>query len=102
MVLEFSVDATGPSGPMETSQYIVNLHVLGASVGRERPAKRLEDELTKMRRLLKALGDNYGAANRPAIREDVRRRREEADRQYGELERRMQGNGQPAGDPEVT
>ncbi|MER7193842.1 hypothetical protein [Streptomyces flaveolus] len=87
---------------METSQYIVDLHVLGASVGRERPAKKLEDELTKMRRLLKAFGDNYEAANRPAIRQDVRRCREEAERQYGELQRRIQGDGQPTGDPDVT
>ncbi|MEV5644877.1 hypothetical protein AB0L67_32815 [Streptomyces flaveolus] len=63
---------------------------------------RVEDELTKMRRLSKACGDTYAAADRPAIREDVRRRREEAERQYGELQRRMQGNGRPAGDPDVT
>ncbi|MER6853835.1 hypothetical protein, partial [Streptomyces flaveolus] len=45
---------------------------------------RVEDELTKVRGLLKAYGNIYETAGRPAIREDVRRRREEAERQYGE------------------
>ncbi|MFP1662739.1 hypothetical protein ACLCDR_14920 [Streptomyces cavourensis] len=77
MVFEFTVESTGPYGPMEATRYLVDLNVLGANTMLERPSKKLEDEVQKVQSLLKAFGDNYEAANLPAIREAVAIRREE-------------------------
>lgn len=80
MVFEFTVESTGPYGPMETTRYLVDLHVLGANTMLERPSKKLEDEVQKVRSLLKSFVDNYETANLPAIREAVAIRREEGAR----------------------
>ncbi|MFD3974136.1 hypothetical protein [Streptomyces cyaneofuscatus] len=80
MVFEFTVESTGPYGPMETTRYLVDLNVLGANTMLERPSKKLEDEVQKVRSFLKTFGDNYEAANLPAIREAVAIRREEGAR----------------------
>jgi hypothetical protein len=98
MIFEFSVDATGPFGPVETSQYTVDLNVLGANIARERPTKTLEDELKKVRQQLKRFGDHYEATNRLAIREDVQRQREELQRRREEMQQRMQSNRTQGGD----
>ncbi|NEE38297.1 hypothetical protein G3M53_74485, partial [Streptomyces sp. SID7982] len=59
-------------------RYLVDLNVLGASTMLERPSKKLEGEVEKVRSLLKAFGDNYEAANLSAIREAATIRREDA------------------------
>ncbi|MFJ8847275.1 hypothetical protein ACIRFF_30750 [Streptomyces cyaneofuscatus] len=87
MVFEFTVESTGPYGPMETTRYLVDLNVLGANTMLERPSKRIEDEVQKVRSLLKTFGDNYEAANLPAIREAVAVRREEGVRRRDAMAR---------------
>lgn len=90
MVFEFAVEATGPYGPMETTRYLVDLNVLGANIMLERPSKKLEDEVEKVRSLLKSFGDHYEAANMLAIREASERRREEGVRRREEMGRQLQ------------
>ncbi|WP_405935743.1 hypothetical protein OG338_02435 [Streptomyces sp. NBC_00726] len=102
MVFEFAVAATGPYGPMETTRYLVDLNVLGANVIQERPSKKLEDEIEKVRSLLKTFGDNYKAANSLAIRQAQERRREEVTRRREEMGRQLRQSGAGENDPAST
>ncbi|WP_405699048.1 hypothetical protein OG209_05045 [Streptomyces sp. NBC_01383] len=93
MVFEFEVNATGPYGPMEAARYLVDLNVLGANTMLERPSKKLEDEVQKVRSLLKSLGANYEAANLPAIRQAAEIRREEGTRRREQIGRQLRQDG---------
>jgi hypothetical protein len=89
MIYEFLVHANGPSGPVEAMQYVVDLHVFGPVILAERPTKKIEQELSKLRSLVKGLGDNYAAANDGSIRATNQRRREAAAERYRQLQARL-------------
>lgn len=91
MAYQFTVHANGPAGPVETMQYDADLHVLGATLKGERPLQKVEDQLGKMTAELKAFSSNYGTANRQAIDETNRRRREVLEQRRRESVARSNG-----------
>jgi len=68
MRYDFTVDARGPRGKVESLTYTVDLGVLDEHLLGERPLKRVEEHLGEIDGRLKALADTYEQANSEAIR----------------------------------
>jgi hypothetical protein len=83
MRFDFTVDADGPEGPVETLTYTVDLEVLAESLIGERPMKQLEKHLKNIEQTLGAVADAYQKANSEAIKDYPRRQWDEL-RQQGE------------------
>ncbi|MFV0135314.1 hypothetical protein ACLGIH_19190 [Streptomyces sp. HMX87] len=81
MRYDFTVDAHGPQGAVETLTYTVDLEALAGYLIGERPLKRIEEHLGKIDSRLDALADAYDKANSEAIRAHNGRMIEETRRQ---------------------
>jgi hypothetical protein len=81
MRYDFTVDAHGPQGAVETLSYTVDLEVLAGHLVGEHPLKRIEGHLGNIDGRLDALADAYEKANSEAIRAHRERVTEEMRRQ---------------------
>ncbi|MEU1172113.1 hypothetical protein [Streptomyces microflavus] len=68
MRYDFTVEAHGPQGAVETLTYTVDLETLAGYLVGERPLKRIEEHVGKIGGHLDALADAYEKANSEAIR----------------------------------
>ncbi|MGW7348751.1 hypothetical protein [Streptomyces sp. NPDC054854] len=81
MEFEFTVDASGPEGPVSTLCYTVDLTVLRESLIGERPNKRLEEALKAIEGHLKGLNSLFKDANHTKIADTHRAQRDAVQRQ---------------------
>lgn len=72
----FTVESEGPSGSVESLEYVVDFGTWAESLMKNRPTKQIEDKLGKIQDAVKALSDSYKLANAPAIRTEHEHRRD--------------------------
>ncbi|MEI5102297.1 hypothetical protein RB200_32125 [Streptomyces sp. PmtG] len=63
MHYDFTVEARGPQGPVETLTYTVDLEVLAGHLVGEHPLKRIEEQLGGIGGRLGSLADAFKRAN---------------------------------------
>ncbi|APE26763.1 hypothetical protein vnz_37255 (plasmid) [Streptomyces venezuelae] len=73
MAYTFTVHYEGPFGPVEELEYLVDIDTLTESPVGQRPLKRVEQDLEKIRKELAGLTTAYKKVNAPAIRQENER-----------------------------
>ncbi|QIQ06166.1 hypothetical protein [Streptomyces liangshanensis] len=84
MEFDVTVDAAGPSGPVEQLTYRIDVEILAKTLVGERPHQRIEDRLGAIADSLDSVTNTYGSANAQALRAEQQRRLEEMRRQTEE------------------
>ncbi|MFF5924188.1 hypothetical protein ACFY8C_38570 [Streptomyces flavochromogenes] len=73
MAYTFTVHCEGPFGPVEELEYLVDIATLAESSVGQRPLKRVEQELERIRKELAGLTTAYKKVNAPTIRQEGER-----------------------------